>query len=66
MECWVYKSLAQTYQFAKSSESKQEKTREFNFLIFLVLLNMDVDVFITNFFYVDPEIFQCWLEGLTR
>lgn len=27
---------------------------------------MDVDVFITNYFYVDPEIFQCWLEGLTR
>jgi hypothetical protein len=27
---------------------------------------MDVDVFITNFFYVDPSIFTCWLEGLTR
>lgn len=27
---------------------------------------MDVDVFITNYIYVDPEIFSCWLEGLTR
>ncbi|CRK98577.1 CLUMA_CG012074, isoform A [Clunio marinus] len=26
---------------------------------------MDVDVFITNYIYVDPEIFSCWLEGLT-
>lgn len=27
---------------------------------------MDVDVFITNYIYVDPEIFSCWLDGLTR
>lgn len=25
-----------------------------------------VDVFITNYIYVDPEILSCWLEGLAR
>ncbi|XP_070508439.1 acidic fibroblast growth factor intracellular-binding protein B [Chironomus tepperi] len=26
---------------------------------------MDVDVFITNYIYVDPDIFRFWLDGLT-
>lgn len=26
---------------------------------------MDVDVFITNYIYVDPDIFGFWLDGLT-
>jgi hypothetical protein len=37
-----------------------------NFKISLKLnFHMDVDVFITNYIYVDPEIFLFWLDGLT-
>lgn len=36
-------------------------------MLLKIIAMMDVvDVFITNYIYVDPEILSCWLEGLAR
>lgn len=54
----VLDHILSTENFTKSVLTKLQEKPEMDVQL--------VDVFITNYIYVDPEIFSCWLEGLTR
>lgn len=54
----VLEQVLSTEYFTKSTSTESQEKVEMDVQL--------VDVFITNYIYVDPEIFSCWLEGLTR
>lgn len=54
----VLEYILSTENFTKTVLTKSQKKPEMDVQL--------VDVFITNYIYVDPEIFACWLDGLTR